>query len=80
MTHKIPVANWPTALAKAVEDATDGDTVEVHTAAMKQLAEQLQGRTCPDKALQFEIVPPEGAGELLAMLEDAGRTWQRGSD
>ena len=53
----IPAANWTTALAQAVHTAQPGDTIVVHTAAMKELAEsaaERMGKT----GLTFEIEAP----------------------
>ena len=55
MKHEIPRSNWPTALAEAIENADDGDTIVCHNEDMAQLAERARQRMCPKKTLMFEI-------------------------
>ena len=59
MIHKIPSGNWTTYLADAIEQSADGDVIEVHNGAMKELAENAKRWMCPDKLITFEIVPLE---------------------
>lgn len=55
MIIKIEKANWITSLADAIETTKDGDTIIVHTIAMKELAIRIKDRMCPDKKIQIEV-------------------------
>ena len=55
MIHKIPSGNWTTYLADAIEQSADGDVIEVHNGAMKELAENAKRRMCPGKSIKFSI-------------------------
>ena len=55
MRHEIPGPNWTTALADAIEQAADCDTIVCHSTAMCQLAESARKRMCPEKTLMFEF-------------------------
>lgn len=56
--HYVPQANWHTALADAIEQSQDGDTIIVHNPSMKELAERALGRMCPGKLIFFQIRGP----------------------
>jgi hypothetical protein len=56
MRYEIPAGNWTTALADAIKDASDGDTIVCHTENMRALAERARLRMCPDKALVYEVI------------------------
>jgi hypothetical protein len=43
---EIPARNWPMALADAIDQAQDGDTIQVHNWAMQELAETARQRKC----------------------------------
>jgi len=55
MRYEIPTSNWHTALADAIEDAADGDTIVCHSEAMELLADSARARMCPEKLLVFEV-------------------------
>jgi len=57
MRYTIPRGNWTTALAAAIEVARDGDVIEVHNAAMLDLAIRAQQRMvhARDTRIIFEI-------------------------
>ena len=54
--YTIPIGNWHMALADAIEQAEDGDIIEVHEQAMKELGERAKTRMCPDKKIEFVIL------------------------
>lgn len=55
----IPPANWTTAPADAIENATDGDVIIVGNSAMKELGEDAHTRMRPHIKITFEVeVPP----------------------
>jgi len=54
-THYITASNWHMALADAIEQAEDGDTIVVHNPSMKELAERVLGRMCPGKKIFFQM-------------------------
>lgn len=54
-THYVPQGNWHMALADAIEQCQDGDTIVVHNHSMKELAERAHARMCPDKSIVFQI-------------------------
>lgn len=55
MIHDIPYDHWPEALAQAIENATDGDTIICHTETMIVLAERARQRMCPLKSIVFQV-------------------------
>lgn len=55
MKHTVPAANWTTFLAEFIRTAEDGDTIEVHTEAMRELAHRAHWRMCPEKNLTFVV-------------------------
>lgn len=57
-TYTIPTGNWTTALADALDKAEDGDTIAVHSEAMKELAERAIRRRTDGKRLHIVIEPP----------------------
>jgi len=52
---KIPHANWHMALAIAIEETQDGDTIVVHNDAERELGEIAKERMCPQKQITFEV-------------------------
>ena len=57
MIHKIPAGNWTQALVDKIELAKKGDVIEVHSHAMKELAEKARLRMCPQKNITFKVQP-----------------------
>lgn len=58
MKHTVPVSNWHTALIETIHRAQDGDTIVVHTDAMRELGERARARICPSKNITFEVSRP----------------------
>jgi hypothetical protein len=56
MRHKIPIGNWSMELAYAIENATNGDVIEVLDEVMAEFGKRALKRMCPEKAIVFEIV------------------------
>jgi hypothetical protein len=61
LVHLLPSGNWPTALADALEQALDGDTIVVHDPAMQALAAVTAVRLYPHKRLLVCLGVPEDA-------------------
>jgi hypothetical protein len=55
MIYKLPTTNWHMVLADAIEESSDGDTIVVHSDAMKELALSAHDRMCPNKKITDEI-------------------------
>lgn len=55
MKHTVPASNWTVTLADLIGVARDGDTIEVHTEAMRELARLAHRRMCPEKNLTFVV-------------------------
>jgi len=71
--HKIPYANWTSHLARLIDTAADGDTIQVHTEAMQELAEMARERMCPEKKLNFIIVADDpGQPDLTRFAKQIG--------
>jgi len=60
-----PAVEWPNRLLKAIEQARDGDTIELCNDDMFIIARVVQDRICPDKELTFEIVTQPDPLEML---------------
>jgi len=50
---ELPVANWTTALADAINQDEDGDTIACRTASQAESGESARQRMCPDKNINF---------------------------
>ena len=56
MKHKV---NNPLHLATIIENAVDGDVIEIPSAASAELAQRARQRMCPCKDITFEVAPPD---------------------
>lgn len=56
--HSIPITNWTHHLADTIEAAQAGDTIEVASEDVRELAKRAHQRMCPDKALVFVVAQP----------------------
>jgi hypothetical protein len=59
--HWLPSGNWPLALAEALEQVREGDTIVVHTPAMQALAEAAAAQMCPHTHVRFCLGAPVAA-------------------
>lgn len=55
MKIQIPAGNWLMPLADAIENAQDGDIIEVDTPEQIELGEHAKERMCPSKKLTFAL-------------------------
>lgn len=54
---EIPPVDWTDALADALAQARDGDTIVVRSAALAEVAERARRRMRPDLVARIEVAP-----------------------
>jgi hypothetical protein len=55
MIHTLPTTNWAMALAKTIEDAQDGDIIQMRSEDQVELGQRALERMASEKQITFQV-------------------------
>jgi hypothetical protein len=55
MIHALPTTNWTMALANTIEDAQNGDIIQVKNEDQIELGQRALKRMAPEKQITFQV-------------------------